>query len=643
MCIAACVLALSACKKNEEVNNGGDSGGGSGSSEQPSAQTDDLATFDVAWGDASDDTFVDASETVPTAETDAEYDDFVENSEFGTTIYINYNGSTATVTGEAEGVTVSAATGYVEVNSTVAGIEYVLSGTATDGAFKIYSDKKFKLTLNGVTINSNNGAAINIQSSKRIFVEAAEGTENVLNDATDYVNTPDGEDQKACLFAEGQLIFSGAGSLLVKGNYKHAICSDDYIYIHSGTNIAVSDAASDAMHTNGSITMAGGLVKLTAVGDCMDCDGGIEVRGGLLKALSTGTAGKGLKTAGDINITGGTVIAMTTGDSEYDEEDADISSSSALKCDGHMVINSASVYAKSTGRAGKGINVDSTLTITNGDVKVVTEGTQHVYSSEIDASPKAIKAEGVLTINSGKVLVRALGGEGSEGIESKDSLIVNGGTVGVYTYDDSFNASNNITINGGYVYGHATGNDGIDSNGTLVITGGVVVAAGTTAPEGGFDCDNEDGTTNNFTITGGTLLGIGGSTSTPSSTTSTQKSVIYSGSGSKDDLISIVAPDGTLLSAYTLPQDYSQLTVLFSSPALVSALTYNIYSGGSVSGGSTVYDFTAGGSYTAGTSLASFTPSSTVTQVGNGGGNTPGGGGETPGGGSTPGGGNVPF
>ena len=68
-------------------------------------------------------------------------------------------------------------------------------------------------------------------------------------------------------------------------------------------------------------------------------------------------------------------------------------------------------------------------------------------------------------------LVKATGGEGSEGIESKSVLTVNEGTVAVLCYDDCMNASNSIVLNGGNIYCYSSGNDGIDSNGTLTITG----------------------------------------------------------------------------------------------------------------------------------------------------------------------------
>ena len=615
----ACCLLCWACENDplgdlgENETDNGSVGNGS------SDASGNLLEFDINWDDMADSDFTDSSESIPTDKSDEEYEDFVENSSFTSQITIVYNGSSATVTGAIDGVTVTSDGAHVTVNSTATGVEYLLSGTATDGSFKVYSEKKLKLTLNGVSLTSARGAAINIQSGKRTFVESVAGTENALADASSYTNTVDGEDQKACFFSEGQLLFSGSGQLTINGNYKHGICSDDYVYLRSGTRVTVASAAKDAIHTNEKIVMNGGVLKLTPSGDGLDCEeGSVNIRGGLLKADIAGTASKAIKAETDITVTGGQMLLLTSGNAEYDSEEADISSSAGMKCGGNLTIQEASLSIKSTGVAGKGINCDGTLSLASSTVKIITTGQQYAYGN-LDSSPKGIKADSELTINSGTVLVRTTGGEGSEGIESKSTLTVNGGTVCVYAYDDCLNATSRIAINDGNIYCYSSGNDGIDSNGTLSIAGGMVVASGTTAPEEGIDSDQ-----NTFEITGGTLLGIGGTTSTPTTNMCTQRSIIYSGSGTSGTLLSIVAADGTHVMSYVIPRAYNQMTVLFSSPSLTADTGYTLYTDGTVDEGTSFYGLTVGGNYSEGTSLTSFTTTNMVTTAGSaGGGNAP--------------------
>lgn len=618
---AVCFCLCVACSADspfddwgENGTNGGTNPGGSSGSSDASGT---LLDFDVSWEDMADNSYVEIAETIITDKNDDEYDDFIENSSFASSIQIAYANGSATVAGSVSGVTVTTNGAHVTVNASVAGVEYVLSGSTSNGSFKVYSDKKFKLTLAGVSLTNDSGAAINIQSGKRVFVEVKTETENYLADASSY-STVTGEDEKGCFFSEGQLIFSGTGALTVTGNYKHGICSDDYVRLRSGSNITVASAVKDGIHTNDKIIIGGGILKVKASGDGLDCEKGfIDIRGGLIKADISGDASKAVKAETDITLSGGQLILLTSGSAVY--EGNDLSSAAGIKCDGNLVMNGTTLSVKSTGAAGKGVNCDGTLSIDNSTVKIITTGKQYVYN-RLDSSAKGIKADGNLTINSGTIWVKTPGGEGSEGIESKSTLTVNGGDVSVYSYDDCMNASKSIVINGGNIYCYSSGNDGVDSNGTLTITGGTIVSIGTTSPEEGFDCDQ-----NTFKITGGTILGIGGGTSTPTSSVCTQRTVIYGGSGSKGTLFSIQGSDQVM--SYTIPRAYSQMTLLFSSSKLVSGTTYTIYTGGSVTGGTEFYGLTVGGIYTTGSQVATFTPSSMVTSVGNVSSGGPGGGG----------------
>lgn len=624
--------------------DGSGSGGGSQSDPTIPTESGDLLDFTVAFDENDESTYGSMTETVSSDE-----DDFIENSEFTSVVTITYNGTAATVNNSVSGVEVSANGGHVVVNSTVGKVEYVLSGITTDGSFKVYSEKKFKLSLSGVSILNPVGAAINIQSSKRVFVVCADETTNTLTDGSSYTSAIDGEDMKACFFSEGQLIFSGSGSLTVTGNYKHAITSDDYVRFRSGCNITVAAAKKDGVHANDAVIIGGGVLNISSTEDAIQCEeGGITMTGGFVKVSTTankahglkseqdvlisggaiqaavaGAASKGISCDGNLTFSGGKLTALTSQTALY--EDNDLSSCAGIKCDGNMLVTGGEIAIQSTGGAGKGINCDGSVTISDGTVKVITTGPQCTYN-RLSSSAKGIKADGALTIDGGTVLVKATGGEGSEGIESKSVLTVNNGMVAALCYDDCMNASNSIVINGGNIYCYSSGNDGIDSNGTLTITGGVVVSSGTTVPEDGFDCDQ-----NTFKITGGIVLGIGGGTSTPTSSACTQRSVIYGGSGSNGQYLNIRSTDGTDILTYQIPRAYSQMTVLFSSPNLTSGGSYIISKGGTVTGGSEFFGLYTGATYSGGTQAETFTATSMVTQVGStsgggGGGGRPGGG-----------------
>jgi hypothetical protein len=74
-------------------------------------------------------------------------------------------------------------------------------------------------------------------------------------------------------------------------------------------------------------------------------------------------------------------------------------------------------------------------------------------------------------------MVRTSGNNG-EGIESKGTLDISGGSVMVSAYDDGINSSGDLTISGGSVVTVGTSNDGIDANGNMYLKGGTLIAFG---------------------------------------------------------------------------------------------------------------------------------------------------------------------
>lgn len=177
----------------------------------------------------------------------------------------------------------------VTVNSSTSReVIYNLRGESSDGAFKIYSNKKYVLNLAGINLTNKTGAAINSQCKKQGKIVLADATVNSLADGSAYASLSK-EDEKGTLFSEGQLCFEGTGVLNVSSLYKHAVCSDDYIAFNGGS-INVIGAAGDAVHVNDSLIISGGMLNLVADGDGIDCDGVVNISGGSVKITLAGDA-----------------------------------------------------------------------------------------------------------------------------------------------------------------------------------------------------------------------------------------------------------------------------------------------------------------------------------------------------------------
>lgn len=501
-----------------------------------------ITTDDIEF----DYTPLDEDETIPDDD-----DDYVENATFDSKIAISYSGSTATVTGSVSGVEVTVSGAHVTVNATVSGVEYILSGTSDDGSFKIYSEKKMKITLDGLTLNNPTGAAINDQCGKSMFLVLTEDSENSLSDGSSYTTT-DGEDMKGTIFSEGQIIISGEGTLDITANCKNGISSDDYIVLRPGNVININANASNGIKANDYVI----------------------VRGGVLNIDVTTAGSKGISSDGHVTVEGGRTTVITSGGVEI--EDNDTKSCAGIKADSALNITAGTLKVQSTGQGGKGISSDEDINISGGEITIVTTGAGYVKGS-LDSYPKGIKADGNVNISGGTINVNTSGGDGAEGIESKATMTISGGDVTAYAYDDALNASTRITLSGGTIYAYSSTNDGIDSNGGLYISGGTIYAFGGTTPEGPFDCDNST-----FAITGGTLFGIGGTTSTPSTSATTQPVILLgTKSYSSGAYVALSDASGNELIGATVPRTYSSAVLLVSSPDMTVGSSYTFTSGGS--------------------------------------------------------------
>lgn len=550
------------------------------------------------------------------------------------TVNIVYSGTTATVTmadNVMPYVTATVSGAHVTITqSNTADIDgdeitYVLSGSSSDGEFALGGSYKCTISLAGVSLTNPSGPAINITNKKRIQISAKNGTENTLTDGADA-----NESWKGCIYSKGQLQLQGKGSLTVNGNTKHGIKSGDYITVKNLT-LNVKSTVGDGISCNKYFVMNSGTVTISGAGDDgIQCDleedddatgettdhedensGNIYILDGTITVNITAAAAKGIKSEGDLNISGGTVNVTTTGNGAYDSSEKDAKGSSCLKSDGNMSISGGTLTLKSTGTGGKGIKADGTLNISDGTISATTTGSQYRYSNSLTASPKAIKSDGAMTISGGEITASS---GNHEGIETKSTLTISGGYVYSYASDDAINSASDFTITGGYVMGNSSGNDGLDANGNMYIKGGNVFAVATSQPEVGIDANTEGG--KQLYITGGNIVAIGGFENGASVSGGTAKSASYS-KGTWYGLYN----GSTLAFAFKVPSNSKMGT----SMAVYITGTPSLMSGVSGSGTS----FWSGNGYTSasGGSSVSLSNYSSGGNSGGGPGGGPGGGG----------------
>lgn len=287
------------------------------------------------------------------------------------------SGASVTVAGNvAKYLDISVSGGNVSItqdSSVAEEITYALSGTSNDGSFTVDGQYKSTLLLNGVSLTSLTGGAVTINNGKRINVEVADGTTNTLVDAASG-------SQKACFYIKGHAEFSGAGTLNIVGNSKHAYRSHEYTQLKkkfTGT-INITAAESDGMHIEQYFQQNAGNVNISGVkGDGIQVDfatdddgnvetdedntGAITVKSGKVTINTTGDGAKGMKAEGNVEIMGGTLNITQSGNLVVDGND--LSYVTSLRSDKDINISGGTITINNTANGGKGLSAEQNVTI----------------------------------------------------------------------------------------------------------------------------------------------------------------------------------------------------------------------------------------------------------------------------------------
>ncbi|MBO5865029.1 MAG: carbohydrate-binding domain-containing protein [Bacteroidaceae bacterium] len=447
----------------------------------------------VEFNTSDQENFDEITRTVPTDDTDDEYDDFVENfqAEAGI-ITITFSETGVRTSSLTSGITATINGGHIVINSTVSGKIFQVKGTCSNGSLKIYSSKKFRMLLNNLTLTNPTGPAINIQGGKRAYLSIYDGTTNTLCDGATY-NAPvigsngEEEDQKGTLFSEGELLIdgykNGTGTLNVTSLGGHAICSDDYIIVRGG-NINILSAAKDGFRTKdkfiiGRTEAYSPNVTINATSNGIECtEGTLTIEAGKLDITAGGEAIKveyeetvpDPAVIPDAYIKGGYIKLTTTGEK-----------SSAIQTTRNYTQSGGVIQATVNGNGSKIINCDGDATFSGGKLTGVVNGT--VSSDETSAG--GIKCNGNVTISDSKVAIDCKG-KGAKGINCDNYVTVNSGEVTIIAAAEDYTEieddkksraiqTNYFTINNGIVVAKAY-DYAISSGNAININGGIVNA-----------------------------------------------------------------------------------------------------------------------------------------------------------------------
>ena len=572
LAVMTMMTMTTACSSDDPLSNDSiiygddnDSSEGSSSGSSSTGTYSEMKTFTVA---------IDKTTAEPASAATAQYPedgDALNTNNFGTIVNIDISNP---VDPAVDGVSVTIDGHNVTVNhGSTEGVCYVVTGTTTDGSLIVKGDASFELNLSNANITSATTTALDLESKGNAYLVVS-GTNKLTDGAT--------EDHKGTLYSKGKLLISGDGSLDVYGTYKNGIHGKSNIVIDKGVNLYVKSTENNGIKAGDDMFINGGIINVE-----VSADGGKAINGDA-----------------DITINGGRTTVIATGNGTWEADETltyggDTKAAAGIGSDGIFYMNGGELYAKATGSGGKGVKADLEGYITGGKIRIITEGglyysngstESHNYTGNTDnlpaaytSSPKGMKigtkeedgttttTYGVLQISGGDIMIRT-SGNNAEGIESKGTFDVNGGTVMVYAHDDALNSTGDMTFTGGTVVAVGTNNDAIDANGNMNIKGGTIIACGANGAEAGIDINEQK----KLYITGGYLFAIGGRVDGNLGST-TQGIITTTGSVSANSTVGISNSSKTLYTFTMPPVTYSSNnTIIISTPDLTSGSSYTV-------------------------------------------------------------------
>ncbi|MGN0115819.1 MAG: carbohydrate-binding domain-containing protein [Acutalibacteraceae bacterium] len=386
----------------------------------------------------------------------------------------------------------------------------------------------------------------------------------------------------------------------------HGIDANDSVRIANATlNI---DAGKDGIHAEntddsslGFVYTLSGTVKINAQGDGVSSSGYMQLDGGDFDITAGGGSENGSKASSGAY--GGFMGKGRPGNMQPPDSSAgdstssdDSSSMKGLKAAGDMIISSGTVTVNS---ADDSIHSNASVTV-NGGTFNLTSGDDGIH------------ADDSLTISAGTITVS----ESYEGLEAQN-IKISGGDIKIKASDDGLNAASgadssgtgggrdamfgggggssssngSIEISNGTLYINASG-DGIDSNGLMSITGGTISVFGPNSGDTSIlDYDSSG------TISGGTFIGSGASSMTQNFSSDSTQGVIMvmTGTQSSGTEIKLTDSSGNMIATATPNNDYS--CVIISNSSIEKGKTYTLTAGSfstTVTMDSTVYGESGG-------------------------------------------------
>ena len=394
------------------------------------------------------------------------------------------------------------------------------------------------------------GGALSITSQSR-GLDAKEGSILITGGTVTIDSVDDGLRAVDISQSGGSLTIETHGYTPEDATAEEAIAGDgidgDTVSLSGGTLTITSTG--DGIQALTDLTITDGRIAITSGGgggNASSHAGDSFMMGPWNRSSSTAAAAsvsaKGLKSDGDITITGGVIDLNTSDDSIHGVRLCTVAGGTLSLCS-----------------SDDGIHCDDMLVISDGDITITDcfEGLE-AFAIEVHGGSTSVRA-----VNDG---VNANGPEGwGWGGNTSVTDSVSGYST---TYYWQSAGTVDLVVTGDY----SNMGDGMDSNGSLYVTGGCL----TVSTPGTFMENGMDSGSGYFIISGGQVMAGGASMMqpTPSSNTDQCVAVISSGSAPDGSLVTLLDSEGTELWSHTLENSFTCLVL--SHPSMTLGNTYTV-------------------------------------------------------------------
>ena len=208
------------------------------------------------------------------------------------------------------------------------------------------------LILDGVSITNPNGEAMCSDAKCSMKLILVDESQNVLTSGTQRELIPDKEAKGAALYAKGDLMILGSGSLTVNGFSNNGVrCKGELVVSDtvdltiqaSNRAIRASDfsmeggnlmlrSGDNSIYTERSLSILGGELTVETSDNCFLSDGTVSVEGGNVSLKSTDK--RGIMAMGPVTVSGGSVFADVLGDGIYSNQGIEVYGGNVLICSG---------------------------------------------------------------------------------------------------------------------------------------------------------------------------------------------------------------------------------------------------------------------------------------------------------------------